>query len=141
MLCSSLTHARCTDPLLGSSISDVFASLSASSSPIVQSSLLNEGLPALVATMTEIRSDPSSIRAAASLDIASAIFSRFPTPLPQGAFDRVAEILFEMLAGTEDRDIIQSGLDVVTTVIRKDVDQLLNWCVKPCPSQRARAWF
>jgi len=79
--------------------------------------------------MIEIRSDPSSIRAAASLDITSAIFSRFPTPLPHGAFDRVAEIVFEMLAGTEDRDIIQSGLDIVTTVIRKDVDQLLNWCV------------
>ncbi|GAA5921433.1 hypothetical protein JCM3775_003046 [Rhodotorula graminis] len=119
--------AKPEDPLLGSAISDVFASLSSSSSPIVQSSLLDEGLPALVSTMLEIRSDPSSIRAAASLDIASAIFSRFPTPLPRGAFDRVAEVVFEMLAGTDDRDIIQSGLDIVTTVIRKDVDQLLNW--------------
>ncbi|BGP38381.1 hypothetical protein JCM10449v2_002313 [Rhodotorula kratochvilovae] len=119
--------AKPEDPLLGSSIADVFSSLSASSSPIVQAALLNEGLPALVSTMTEVRSDPSSIRAAAALDITSAIFSRFSTPLPAGAFARVADILFEMLAGTEDRDIIQTGLDVVTTVIRKDVNQLLDW--------------
>lgn len=119
------------DPLLGSSIADLFASLSASPSPIVQSSLQNEALPALVSTMTEIRSDPSSIRAAAALDISNSIFSRFPTPLPAGAFARIADILFEMLTTTEDRDIIQTGLGVVTTVIRKDVDQLLSWSVLP----------
>ncbi|GAA5855822.1 hypothetical protein JCM8547_000374 [Rhodosporidiobolus lusitaniae] len=115
------------DPLLGSSIADVFASLSASPSPVVQNALLTEALPALVSTMAEFSSDPYSIRAASALDISSSIFSRFPTPLPAGAFDRVAANVFEMLAGTEDRDIIQTSLDIVTTVIRKDVDQLLNW--------------
>ncbi|GAA6011372.1 hypothetical protein JCM10207_008317 [Rhodosporidiobolus poonsookiae] len=132
--CSALIKAVLTvwfekpeDPLLGSSISDVFASLSASPSPVVQSSLLNEALPALVSTMLEFRSDPYSVRAAAALDITNSIFSRFPTPLPAGAFAAVAEILFEMLGNTEDRDIIQTGLDVVTTVIRKDVNQLLEW--------------
>lgn len=81
--------------------------------------------------MTELRSDPSSIRGASALDIANSIFSRFPSPLPAGAFERIAEILFEVLAATEDRDIVQTGLDIVTTVIRKDVDQLLNWSVAP----------
>ncbi|GAA6037267.1 hypothetical protein JCM8097_008653 [Rhodosporidiobolus ruineniae] len=115
------------DPLLGSAVADVFASLSASPSPTVQNALLSEALPALVSIMAEFRSDPSSIRAAAALDIANSIFSRFPSPLPAGAFDRVAEPLFEMLGATEDRDVIQTALDIVTTVIRKDVDQLLNW--------------
>ncbi|BGP06448.1 hypothetical protein JCM10049v2_002270 [Rhodotorula toruloides] len=115
------------DPLLGSTIADVFASLSASPSPVVQSVLLNEALPALASTMTELRTDPSSIRAASALEITNSIFSRFPSPLPAGAYERVAEILFEVLGATDDRDIIQTGLDVVTTVIRKDVDQLLNW--------------
>lgn len=118
-----------TDPLLGSTIADVFASLSASPSPVVQSVLLNEALPALASTMTELRTDPSSIRAASALEITNSIFSRFPSPLPAGAYERVAEILFEVLGATDDRDIIQTGLDVVTTVIRKDVDQLLNWSV------------
>ncbi|GAA5974253.1 hypothetical protein JCM11641_003356 [Rhodosporidiobolus odoratus] len=132
--CSALIKAVLTswfekpeDPLLGSAISDIFASLSASHSSTIQNALLTEGLPTLVSTMTEYRTDPSSIRAASALDIASAIFSRLPTPLPDGAFQPVAEILFEMLQSTEDRDIIQTGLDIVTTVIRKDVDQLLTW--------------
>lgn len=77
--------------------------------------------------MAEGRSDPSSIRAAAALDICSRIFSRFPTPLPARSFERVAAVLFDLLATTEDRDVTQSGLDVVTTVIRKDVSQLLEW--------------
>lgn len=115
------------DPLLGSSISDIFAALSACASPVVESALLNEALPALVSTMAEGRSDPSSIRAAAALDICSRIFSRFPTPLPPRSFERVAAVLFDLLATTEDRDVTQTGLDVVTTVIRKDVSQLLEW--------------
>ena len=78
--------------------------------------------------MAEGRSDPSSIRAAAALDICSRIFSRFPTPLPPRSFERVAAVLFDLLATTEDRDVTQTGLDVVTTVIRKDVSQLLEWC-------------
>ncbi|BGP14490.1 hypothetical protein JCM10213v2_002439 [Rhodosporidiobolus nylandii] len=132
--CSALIKAVLTtwfekpeDPLLGSSIADIFASLSASHAETVQRALLAEGLPTLVSTMSEFRSDPTSIRPAAALDITNAIFARFPSPLPAGAFDGVASILFEMLAGTEDRDVIQTGLDIVTTVIRKDVDQLLNW--------------
>lgn len=81
--------------------------------------------------MNEARDDPASIRAAASVDIASRIFSRFPTPLPAHAFGRVATTLFELLARTEDRDVTQSGLDIITTVIRKDVAQLLDWYVEP----------
>lgn len=129
LLSVQLTRIPLTDPLLGSTIADVFASLSASPSPVVQSVLINEALPALASTMTELRTDPSSIRAASALEITNSIFSRFPSPLPAGAFERVAEILFEILAATDDRDITQTGLDVVTTVIRKDVDQLLNWSV------------
>jgi hypothetical protein len=117
------------DPLLGSSISDIFGALSSSPSPVVQNTLLTEALPALVATMAKFNNDSASIHAAAALDIANAIFNRFPTPLPAGAFDGIAPSLFEMLSGTEDRDVIQTSLDIVTTVIRKDVDQLLNWCV------------
>ncbi|GAA5887335.1 hypothetical protein JCM6882_002496 [Rhodosporidiobolus microsporus] len=116
------------DPLLGSSIADIFAALSASPAPVVQTALHTEALPALVHAMSQVSVDyASSIRAAAALDIANAIFSRLPTPLPAGVFATVAPSLFEMLAGTEDRDVIQTSLDIVTTVIRKDVDQLLNW--------------
>jgi len=122
-----LTHAYRTDPILGSSISDVFGSLSSSTSPIAQEAILNTALPALASTMTEIRTDPLSIRASTAIDITDSIFSHLQTPLPPNAFERVAENLFGALNSTDDRDVTQSGLNIITTVIRKDVEQLLNW--------------
>jgi len=123
----SLTNLYGTDPILGSSISDVFGSLSSSTSPIAQEAILNTALPALASTMTEIQTDPLSIRASTAIDITDSIFSHLQTPLPSGAFDRVAENLFGALNATDDRDVTQSGLNIITTVIRKDVEQLLNW--------------
>ncbi|GAA5867303.1 hypothetical protein JCM1840_005019 [Sporobolomyces johnsonii] len=132
--CSALIKAILTtwfdkpeDPLLGSAISDVFGSLSSSTSPVAQNALLTDALPALASTMTEIRTDSLSIRASTAVDITDSIFMHMPSPLPAGAFERVAEMLFEVLNVTDDRDVVQSGLNIVTTVIRKDVNQLLNW--------------
>ncbi|GAA5825501.1 hypothetical protein JCM5353_005327 [Sporobolomyces roseus] len=119
--------AKPEDPILGSSISDVFGSLSSSTSPIAQEAILNTALPALASTMTEIRTDPLSIRASTAIDITDSIFSHLQTPLPPNAFERVAENLFGALNATDDRDVTQSGLNIITTVIRKDVEQLLNW--------------
>ncbi|GAA6059323.1 hypothetical protein JCM10212_005903 [Sporobolomyces blumeae] len=126
--------AKPEDPILGSSISDVFGSLSSSTSPVAQNALLTSALPALAGVMTEVRADPYSIRASTAIDITDSIFSHMPTPLPAGAFERVAENLFEVLNATDDRDVTQSGLNVITTVIRKDVDQLLHWRSATGPS-------
>ncbi|GAA5841531.1 hypothetical protein JCM3766R1_003978 [Sporobolomyces carnicolor] len=119
--------AKPEDPLLGSAISDVFGSLSSSSSPAAQNAILNSALPALAAVMTELRTDPLSVRASTAIDIADNIFSHMPTPLLPGSFGKIAVNLFEALDATEDRDVTQSGLNIVTSVIRKDVNQLLEW--------------
>lgn len=71
----------------------------------------------------------------AALELIDNIFEGCPAPLGEGMFGVVAEGLMQLLvgaeggAGTEDRDMIQSGLNVVTSVVRKDVAQLLQWCV------------
>lgn len=118
---------RPADPLLGSAICELFETLSAIPTPAVQQILLLEALPALARTMAEIRFDPFSPRAASAMDIVESIFEGQPATLAEGAFATVALVLFEALGTTEDRDILQTGLHVITTVVRKDVDQLLNW--------------
>lgn len=74
-----------------------------------------------------MRYDPFSTRASAAIDIVDSIFSGRKIPLGEGLFSVVAEILFEALGKTEDRDVLQSGLNIITSVVRKDVAQLLNW--------------
>ncbi|GAA5868959.1 hypothetical protein JCM16303_000320 [Sporobolomyces ruberrimus] len=119
--------AKPEDPILGSAVSDVFGSLSSSSSPAAQNAILNSALPALAAVMTELQADPLSVRASTAIDITDNIFTHMPSPLLVGSFDKVAGNMFDALNATDDRDVTQSGLNIVTSVIRKDVDQLLNW--------------
>ena len=78
-------------------------------------------------TMAEIQHDPFSPRAAAAVDIVDSIFDGRTIPMGVGMFNVVAGVLFDVMATTEDREIQQSGLHIITTVIRKDVDQLLEW--------------
>lgn len=77
--------------------------------------------------MTELQADPLSVRASTAIDITDNIFTHMPSPLLVGSFDKVAGNMFDALNATDDRDVTQSGLNIVTSVIRKDVDQLLNW--------------
>ncbi|KAI5481652.1 Importin 9 [Pseudohyphozyma bogoriensis] len=115
------------DPLLGSAIGEMFEALAKTPSPVVQQTILGEALPALTTTMTEIRTDPFSSRASSALDIVESIFDGFVAPLAPGVFAAVAGVLFEVLGATEDRDILQTGIRLLTTVVRKDVSQLLSW--------------
>ena len=115
--------------MMGNAVCELFSSLSSIQTPAVQSVVLSEALPTLATVLAEIRADPFSPRAAAALEIVDNIFDGQPSPLGETFFGAVAGVLFETLAVTEDRAIIQSGLHVITTVVRKDVDQLLNWCI------------
>ncbi|ORY73226.1 ARM repeat-containing protein [Leucosporidium creatinivorum] len=119
--------AKPEDPMLGVSIGEVFSSLSAAPSLAVQHVLLHEALPHLTASMAQIRIDPFSPAAAAAMDIVDSIFDGRPSPMGEGLFAAVAPTLFEVLSVSEDRDIVQTGLNIITSVVRKDVDQLLNW--------------
>lgn len=87
--------------------------------------------------MTSIRADPFSAQALAAIDVIDNIFDGRIMPLGDGLFSTIAGMLFEILESTEDRDLIQTGLHIVTTVIRKDVNQLLNWFVFFCLLTRA----
>jgi hypothetical protein len=116
-----------SDPLLGVSICEVFAFLASSDSPTVRNSLLHGALPHLSEIMKNFRSDPFAPSVSAAMDLIDSVFGASAMPLPAGMLDAVASSLFEVLATSEDRDMVQSGLRIITTVVRKDVNQLLNW--------------
>lgn len=79
--------------------------------------------------MAEIEQDPFSPRAAAAVEIVDGILLGRPSEggMGEGLFATVAEVLFGVLETTEDREIQQTGLHIITTVVRKDIDQLLHW--------------
>lgn len=110
---------------------ELFASFASIPTPIVLSNLISESLPALSSILLEILIDPFSTRASAALDLIDNVFDGRGVELGEGLFGVVAEGLFGALGGTEDREVLQTGLHIVTTVVRKDVDQLLNWYVHP----------
>ncbi|KDE03266.1 hypothetical protein MVLG_06259 [Microbotryum lychnidis-dioicae p1A1 Lamole] len=118
------------DPILGVAIGEVFTSLASTPSPIVTNCLQTDALPTLSNILLEIRTDPYSASAASALELIEAILSGRPSGpehFGPGLFDTVAASLFEVISSTEDRSVTQSGLNIITTVVRKDVGQLLAW--------------
>lgn len=115
------------DPLLGSAICEVFDSLSSTASVVVEDSIRNDAFPSLVAAMIQVRHDPYSIPAASAIDIVDALFAGRPAPLAPGWFAAIAPTLFEVVTLTDDRDVLQAGLNILTTTVRKDVTQLLEF--------------
>lgn len=113
--------------MLGCAVCELFLSFAAVPSLIVEQNLLHSTLPALALTLTAIRTDPFSAQATAAMDVIDNIFDGRTMPIGDGLFATIAAMAFEVLETTEDRDLIQTGLHIVTTIIRKDVDQLLNW--------------
>lgn len=115
------------DPLLGSAICEVFDSLSSTASGVVEASIKDDAFPSLTAAMLQVRHDRYSTSAASATDILDALFAGRPAPLASGWFAAVAPTLFEVLSITDDRDVLQAGLNIITHTIRKDVGQLLEW--------------
>ncbi|SCZ96701.1 BZ3500_MvSof-1268-A1-R1_C083g00450 [Microbotryum saponariae] len=118
------------DPILGVAIGEVFTSLASTPSPIVTNCLQTDALPTLSNILLEIRTDPYSASAASALELIEAILSGRPSGpehFGPGLFGTVAASLFEVISSTEDRSVTQSGLNIITTVVRKDVGQLLAW--------------
>lgn len=126
---SSSTVLTFQDPMLGSAVCELFQAFAGIATPVVEQNLLHVTLPALARTMTEIRTDPYSSRASAAVDIIDNIFDGRPLPLGEGMFAVVGDVLFEVLASSDDRDLLQSGLHIITTVVRKEQDQILSWFV------------
>lgn len=62
-----------------------------------------------------------------SITVINAIFDGRPSPIGPGLFATVGQALFDTLNRTDDDNVLQDGLDCLTYVVRKDVNQLIQW--------------
>lgn len=61
--------------------------------------------------------------------VINSVFDGRPTTMGEGLFATVAQALFDTLTRTDDDNVLQDGLECLTYVVRKDVGQLIEWCV------------
>lgn len=59
--------------------------------------------------------------------VIGAILDGRPSPLGEGIFKAIGQSMFDTLSRTDDANILQEGLVCLTYVVRKDVDQLMQW--------------
>ncbi|KAH9823821.1 armadillo-type protein [Melampsora americana] len=119
-----------SDHLLVDAMTDLFTMLSTSSSPLVMQALTQRVLPQLgkALTVTEVESPTDHfVIKASSVAVIDGIFKGKLMPLSGGMFEAVAPGLFVTLASSEDPDLIQDCLNILTSVVRKGTDQLINW--------------
>lgn len=116
-----------SDPLLSSALCDLFRSLSQSSEAGVYKALVSSALPELSRIITVPETEATRSQIGAAMTILNSIFDGRPSPLGQGFFAAAADALFTAMARTEDDGVLQEGLECLTFVVRKDVQQLLQW--------------
>lgn len=61
--------------------------------------------------------------------VINAIFDGRPSPMGDGLFAPIGQALFSTVNRTDDDNVLQDGLECLTYVVRKDVDQLMQWYV------------
>lgn len=61
--------------------------------------------------------------------VINAILDGRPSPMGDNLFAPIAQALFSTLNRTDDDNVLQDGLECLTYVVRKDVDQLTQWYV------------
>ncbi|KAM0788544.1 hypothetical protein ACM66B_001672 [Microbotryomycetes sp. NB124-2] len=115
------------DPMLAATIGQVMTTVASLSTSAVQSALLSTILPELNLALAKFEIDPYGTAVSSAVEFVDAIFSGLQAPMGPGLFAAVASHLFNVLTVTDDRQVIQSGLNVITNVVRKDVQQLLDW--------------
>ncbi|KIO31746.1 polysaccharide lyase family 8 protein [Tulasnella calospora MUT 4182] len=113
------------DPILLSVLTDVFVAIARCPVPGVYQAIVTIALPSLASAITQATQDQSWIVTSA-IDLATSLMRGAPKgQLGDGFFNLLGPALFTCLLNTEDREVIQNGIECLTLVIRKGCDQLL----------------
>ncbi|KAG8847467.1 hypothetical protein FRB96_001608 [Tulasnella sp. 330] len=115
------------DPILLSTLSDSFVTLAKCPIPEVYQAVVKHTLPTLASAMSHPGVGESWINSSA-IDLATSLM-RGATKgnLGEGFFAVLGPALFACILATEDREVIQNGIECLTLVIRKGCDQLMNF--------------
>ncbi|ELU41145.1 importin-9 [Rhizoctonia solani AG-1 IA] len=111
------------DQVLLSVITDVFEGLAAAS----YQATVSQALPSLSAALASVSKDETWVTSSA-LEIVTGLMRGVQEgQLGQGFFDNLGPALFKAIGETEDREVIQNGIECLTLIIRKDHGQLTQW--------------
>ncbi|KAG9100077.1 hypothetical protein FS749_016346 [Ceratobasidium sp. UAMH 11750] len=129
-LAASLTSAlldvwqkNVKDPVLLSVVTDVFECLAVAS----YQATVSQALPPLTNALASISSDETWATSSALEIITSLMRGAQEGQLGQGFFATLAPALFKAIGETEDRDVVQNGVECLTLIVRKDHSQLAQW--------------
>lgn len=111
------------DPVLLSAVTDVFECLAAAS----YQATVSNALPPLTNALGSVSSEETWVTSSALEVITSIMRGAQEGQLGQGFFASLGPALFKSINETEDRDIIQNGIECLTLIVRKDHTQLTQW--------------
>ncbi|KAL5640264.1 hypothetical protein ACGC1H_007512 [Rhizoctonia solani] len=111
------------DQVLLSVITEVFEGLAAAS----YQATVSQALPSLSVALTSVSNDETWITSSA-LEIITGLMRGAPEgQLGHGFFENLGSALFKAIGETEDRDVIQNGIECLTLIVRKEHTQLTQW--------------
>ncbi|KAJ1302683.1 hypothetical protein OPQ81_002999 [Rhizoctonia solani] len=111
------------DQVLLSVITDVFEGLAAAS----YQATVSQALPSLSTALASASKDETWVTSSALEIITGLMRGVHEGQLGQGFFAHLGPALFKSLEETEDRDVIQNGIECLTLIVRKDHTQLAQW--------------
>ncbi|CAE6421477.1 unnamed protein product [Rhizoctonia solani] len=111
------------DQVLLSVITDVFEGLAAAS----YQATVSHALPSLSAALGSVSKDETWVTSSALEIVTGLMRGVHEGQLGQGFFDNLGPALFKAIGETEDREVIQNGIECLTLIIRKDHGQLTQW--------------
>ncbi|KAG8901625.1 hypothetical protein FRB99_005185 [Tulasnella sp. 403] len=115
------------DPILLSVLNDIFIAVAKSPVPGVYQAIVTTTLPLLADAVSRASASEAWVSSSA-IDLATSLMRGVPKgQLGEGFFALLGPALFACLTATEDRDVIQNGIECLTLVIRKGCDQLLSF--------------
>ncbi|TIC67003.1 ARM repeat-containing protein [Wallemia mellicola] len=121
------------DPLLSSQLDDLFVTLS-KLSPSVHTALVNVSVSPLVSAVSRALPGQTSdddidarLLASSALQLINSIVGARAQGLEPGVLDSTCPALFSILEASDDRSLVQDGIELLTTFIRKDIQGLLEW--------------
>ena len=116
-----------SDPLIAASVSDLLAGLAGSPDPSAVNCIATNVLPQLSIAISKHRTDPSSVEAASAVGIVDGVLIGYGNILPPGTFASIAPELLAFLSTSDDRGVIQEGLDALAQCVKKGATQILEW--------------
>lgn len=115
------------DPLLSATLADLFRSFAASPVAHISYILSQVVLPKIAEMLCMPENDKTRPQIDTSIVMLNSILNGHPGPFGNALIDPILPALFSILRNTEDDSVLQEGLECLTYIVRKDIDQLIRW--------------